>query len=203
MRPRVRPEVRVGATSYTDPVVDMTYPLRATAGILALVLSAGCGDAGTVEPAPEDQLDQQREALEAAIQAGAGSSLERDVLADGFVSPAEADKTAADVIVCAEEQGVTVTASWDEGSRSMEFTTRLSADNASEIFDTCWDERYALVGDAIAIQYALTSDEIEALENGMIDCLASSGIVVTEWPSGDVTDLAIEAQCYDEVIPEI
>ena len=121
----------------------MNCLVRATTGILVLLFGAACGGAGTAEPAPEYQLDQQREALDAAIDAGAGTRLERDVLADGFVSPAEADQTAADVIACAEERGVTVTASWDEGSRSMEFTTRLSSANASEISETCWDERYA------------------------------------------------------------
>ena len=60
-----------------------------------------------------------------------------------------------------------------------------------------------LVGDAIAIQYALSSDQVKALENRMIDCLASSGINVAEWPSEDVVDPAIEARCYDQVSPEI
>ena len=148
-------------------------------------------------------MAQQREALNVAIESGAGTDLERDILADGYVSPTEADKAAADVVGCAEEQGVTVTASWDEGSRSMEFTTRLSSDNASEIFEACWDDRYALVGDAIALQYSLSSAQVQALENGMIDCLERSGITVGEWPGEDVPDPAVEARCYDEVIPRI
>lgn len=181
----------------------MRYPVfQASIGILVLMIS-GCGGAGTAEPAPEDQLTQQRAALDAAIESGAGTDLERDVLADGYVSPAEADRAAVDVVGCAWEQGVRVTASWDEGSQSMEFTTRLSSDNASEIFHACWDDRYALVGDAIALQYSLSSAQVKALENGMIDCLERSGIAVDEWPGGDVPDPAVEARCYDEVIPDI
>jgi hypothetical protein len=55
----------------------------------------------------------------------------------------------------------------------------------------------------IKAQYSLSSAQVQALENGTIDCLERSGITVGEWPGGDVLDPAVEARCYDEVIPGI
>lgn len=176
--------------------------------LAAIIVSTGAlaacsGESSSTSDGPAVDIEREQAALDARIAAGDGTDLQLEILTDGYVSPAEADQAAADVVVCAAAEGVVVSASWDGGTQSMEFRTRLDSDGAQGVFRTCWDERYALVGDAIALQYALSEEQEDELERRMLDCLAEEGIEVSEWPGAGTPDPAVESRCYDQVIASV
>ncbi len=142
----------------------------------------------------QQELDDARARVESLLPTA--SALQQQVLDDSYVTPAEADKTAADVIDCAAKRGVTTMASWDSGDHTMAFNTRIDNDETMAVFDDCWESRYSLVGETLAIQYALSDSQVKRLEDLMIECLAKGGIEIDRWPSADV-DPAVESMCYD------
>lgn len=188
-------------------------------GLAALLLVAGCGSGRSSSGGSTDAYTAGLAAARAETIASisSGSALEQEILSDLLVTRAEADRAAADVIECASEQGLTVTAAWDPVNRGIDFTTRGSAakDSASnevrvleaESFDQCWRDRYLAVGEMLALQNALSPAQSSALEKAMIICLGDKGIAISSWPADVDTNngdaLQIEAACYDSAIADI
>jgi len=173
--------------------------------VAVALLGAACGadtpTAGESKESHEAQLAQLRAQTIARIPGA--SDLQREILSDLYVSPAEADRAAADVIDCMAQQGYETTAKWDSVDSTMQFTTRNKngPQQTRVVMDQCWNERFGVVGEMLAAQGALSFEQTQALERRMIACLAESGIEVDQWPT-DIAqgDLSVESDCYDRSV---
>lgn len=183
-------------------------PLRrlAVAAALPLLLAACTGGSSNGGVSSSDagtdaaQLVQLRAEIEARVPNA--TALQQEILADGAVTLGEADRTAADVIACAEDSGVVVEAIWDETTSTMEFRTLVVDDSSEVVFSDCWRERFQLVGEMLAVQNALTPQQAADLERRMLECLRAAGVEAQSWPSEQdlpPEHLRAEATCYDEV----
>lgn len=172
--------------------------------IAALVLGS-CGRGGTGADPSRGERNAELTSLRAELEAKIpqASPLEREILADRFVSRAEIDRAAAEVVSCMDVYGIESGVSWNERDKRLQFTIRADDNDRSKVdkLHEC-QKRAAVVFDALSLQYALDGAQEKRLEGLMIDCLAAKGIKVSQWPADNV-DSAVEATCYDASIVQI
>jgi hypothetical protein len=170
------------------------WPSAAVVACSLALVACGGGSEDSSGAEHDEGVEQFRREFEAMVPTA--SEGQRAALEDGFVSRAEADQLTSEVIRCGAEQGVEIVAEWQTSQGQMQFSYETSG---TETYDDCWGRLYDVVERALALQNSLTGDESEALEAGMIDCLAESGIELTSWPSDSDPPADVEAKCYDEV----
>ena len=171
-----------------------------------VVVAASCGSANsTQERADREQMltVMRQEIIEALPNA---SPTQQQILADLHVSPGEADRAAAEVVDCAKAQGVTVTPLPETGGMSFDYVIGRpeNRDAVMKLFDDCYNALFWLTANALALQNALSSDEIERRNALVLDCLVAAGFEVGSWPDvQSEPDPAIEAECVDSAMSQL
>ena len=152
--------------------------------VLGLV-TASCGADSSANDREEMLAVMRQEIVEALPEA---SPTQQEILADLHVSPGEADRAAAEVVVCARSQGVTVTAIPSDTGIGFDTIVGRPEDRQEDmdalvaIFDDCYDSLYWLTANALALQNSLSSEEIERRDDLVLDCLVAAGFDVGSWP---------------------
>ncbi len=166
--------------------------------------TASCGTDSSVDDREEMLTVMRQEIVEALPEA---SPTQQEILADLHVSPGGADRAAAEVVDCASSQGVTVTPlSQDDGG--MHFRTLVGQpENEAAVlavFDDCYDSLFWLTANALALQNALSSEEIERRDGLVLDCLLAAGFDVGSWPDvQSEPDPSVEADCVDSAMSRL
>lgn len=173
------------------------------------LLAAGCSQAisdspeGSSNLGPQEELERQR--IETMLPSA--SAVQQEVLADGYVTLGEADKTAAEVVNCSAEQGVLVEPLYVSGEINFQVhggPIEEVAEEASNIFERCYEEQFFLVASMLAMQNSLSDDETKRINQLVLDCLAVKGVIVESWPDTEQEiDAATEAECFATARDEI
>ena len=168
------------------------------------VLAASCGADSSAEDRNdrEEMLTVMRQEIVAALPEA--SPTQQEILADLHVSPGEADRAAAEVVDCASSQGVTVTAI-PHDSGGMSFNTFVGQpedmDAVLAVYEDCHDSLFWLTDNALALQNALSSEEIKRRDDLVLDCLLAAGFDVGSWPDvQSEPDPSVEADCVDSAM---
>ena len=166
--------------------------------------SASCSTDSSANDREEMLTVMRQEIVEALPEA---SPTQQEILADLHVSPGEADRASAEVVDCASSQGVTVTPlPQDDGG--MHFRTLVGQpedqDAVLAVFDDCYDSLFWLTANALALQNALSSEEIERRDGLVLDCLVAAGFDVGSWPDvQSEPDPSVEADCVDSAMNKL
>ncbi len=171
--------------------------------VLGLV-TASCSAASSADDREEMLTVMRQKIVEALPEA---SPTQQEILADLHVSPGEADRAAAEVVDCASSQGVTVTPlPQDDGG--MHFRTfggqPEEAEAAFAVYEDCHDSLFWLTANALALQNALSSEEIERRDGLVLDCLVAAGFDVGSWPDvQSEPDPSVEVDCVDSAMNKL
>lgn len=168
------------------------------------VAAAGCGADSSADDREVMLAEMRQEIVEALPEA---SPTQREILVDLHVSPGEADKAATEVVDCASSQGVTVTPI--PSDTGMHFDTfggqpPEKAEAAFAVFDACYESLFWLTANALALQNALSNEEIERRDGLVLDCLVAAGFDVGSWPDvRSEPDPSVEADCVDSAMSKL
>ena len=166
--------------------------------------TASCGADSSADDREEMLTVMRQEIVEALPEA---SPTQQEILADLHVSPGEADRASAEVVDCASSQGVAVTPlPQDDGG--MSFSTFVGQpedeDAVYAVFDDCYDSLFWLTANALALQNALSSEEIKRRDGLVLDCLVAAGFDVGSWPDvQSEPDPSVEADCVDSAMSRL
>ncbi len=157
----------------------------------------------------EEMLTVMRQEIVEALPEA--SPTQQEILADFHVSPGEADKAAAEVVECARAQGVTVTPipSDTGGMRFDTFVGRVGneqedMDATYAVFEDCHNSLFWLTENALTLQNAWSSEEIERRDGLVLDCLVAAGFDVGSWPDvQSEPDPSVEADCVDSAMNKL
>ena len=174
--------------------------------VLGLVAaSCGAGSSAADREDREEMLAVMRQEIVAALPEA--SPTQQEILADLHVSPGEADRAAAEVVECARAQGVAVTPlPQDSGGLHFEIFGGRSEDMdaAMAVYEDCSDSLFWLTANALALQNALSSEEIERRDGLVLDCLVAAGFDVGSWPDVQSDpDPSVEADCVDSAMNKL
>ncbi len=159
-----------------------------------------------------DQADDDREEMltvmrqEIVEALPEASPTQREILADLYVSPGEADRAASEVVECASAQGVTVTPIWKGTGMHFSVTGQTSeiAHTNYKIYEGCQQSLFWLTANALALQNAWSSEEIERRDGLVLDCLVAAGFDVGSWPDvQSEPDPSVEADCVDSAMNKL
>ncbi len=168
--------------------------------VLGLV-AASCGSDSSADDREAMLTVMRQEIVEALPEA---SPTQKEILADMYVSPGEADRASAEVVDCARSQGVTVTPIPSGGFDTLGGQPGEEAEAAFAIANDCIESRFRLIDRALALQNALSSEEIERRDGLVLDCLVAAGFDVGSWPDvQSEPDPSVEADCVDSAMNKL
>jgi len=179
--------------------------------VLVGLVAVSCADdssAGDREDREEMLTVLRQEIVEALPEA---SPTQQEILADFHVSPGEADRAAAEVVDCARAQGVAVKPiRHDSGGMGFETVVggpgdeQEDMDAAYAVYEDCHNSLFWLTENALALQNALSSEELKRRDGLVLDCLVAAGFDVGSWPDvQSEPDPSVESDCVDSAMSKL
>ena len=175
---------------------------------LAAVSCAADSSAGDRGDREEMLTVMRQKIIEALPEA---SPTQQEILADFHVSPGEADRAAAEVVDCARAQGVAVKPiRHDSGGMGFETVLGQVGDEqddknaAYEVYEDCHNSLFWLTENALALQNALSSEELKCRDGLVLDCLVAAGFDVGSWPDvQSEPDPSVDSDCVNSAMSKL
>ncbi|MCQ3813376.1 MAG: hypothetical protein KTU85_03010 [Acidimicrobiia bacterium] len=180
-----------------------TFRHYCTALLIAL-FAIGCS-AGEAQVDRAEMMSVMRQQILEALPTA--SPTQREILADFYVTPGEADRAASEVVECASAQGVTVTPVWQDAGMQFNITGGATSEIAAAnyaIYENYQQTLFWLINNTLGLQNALSSEEVERRNQLVLDCLVAQGFDVGSWPDvQSEPDASVEAECVDSAMTKL